>query len=219
MKVRYDPFRDFVPIGTLGVSRYVMSIHPSVPAKTLKEFIDYAKARPDQLNYGSSGSGGGSHIDGEVFNMLAGVKTKHIPYKGGGQSLVDSIAGHVQISYNTPMIVAPHVAAGTLRPLAVTGAKRLPFLPQVPTFAEAGLPEFDEKAWWGLYAPAGTPQPIVDRLAVELRKILGTPSVLATLEKQGAEPLINTPEQFTALMKSETANLVKVIKTAHIKIN
>ncbi|MBB3221610.1 tripartite tricarboxylate transporter substrate binding protein [Pseudoduganella umbonata] len=219
MRVRYQPLKDFAPIGTLGVSRYVMSVHPSVPARTLKEFIAYAKARPNQLNYGSSGSGGGSHIDGAVFDLLTGVRTQHVPYKGGGQALVDAIAGHVQISYNTPMIVAPHAASGALRPLAVTGPKRVALLPGVPTFAEAGLPAFDEKAWWGLYAPAGTPRPIVDKLAAELKKILTTPSVQRTLESQGAEALISTPDEFAAMMRAESANLGTVIKSANIKIH
>ena len=218
-KTPYDPYKDFAPVGTLGISQFVMSVHPSVPANTVQEFIAYAKARPGQLNYGSSGSGGTSHIAGELFNMLTGVRITHIPYKGGGPSLVDSIAGLVQVSYNTPMIVMPHIGSGKLKPLAVTGSKRLPFLPQVPTFAEAGLPAFDEKPWYGLFAPAGTPKPIVDRLAAEITKIVSLPAVKEAMEKQGIEPLISTPEQFTALMKAESTELAKLVKAANIRLD
>lgn len=218
-KLTYDPIKDFIPVGTVGVSPYAILIHPSIPAKTLQEFIAYAKARPGQLNFGSSGNGGGSHINGEVFNRLAGVQIQHIPYKGAGPALTDAIAGQVQVSYNTPLAVAAHVNAGKLRPLAVTGQKRTPLLPQVPTFAEAGLPAFQEKAWYGVFVPAGTPKPIVDKLAAEITRMLSSPSIKEKLEKQGTEPLLSTPEQFTAMMRAETAELSKLIKVANIKID
>lgn len=218
-KLTYDPIKDFIPVGTVGVSRYVMSVHPSVPANTLQEFIAYAKTRPGQLNYGSSGNGGGSHINGEVFNRLAGVQIQHIPYKGAGPALTDTIGGQVQVSYNTPLAVAAHVNAGKLKPLAVTGPKRAPQLPQVPTFAEAGLPAFQEKAWYGVFLPAGTPKPIVDKLSAEITKMLSSPSIKEKLEKQGTEPLLSTPEQFTALLRAETGELAKLIKSANIKID
>jgi tripartite-type tricarboxylate transporter receptor subunit TctC len=218
-KLRYDPIKDFTPVGTVGVSRFVMSVHPSVPVNTLQEFIAYAKARPGQLNFGSSGSGGTSHIAGEAFNMLTGVRIQHIPYRGGGPSLSDSIAGQVQVSYNTPMAVAPLINAGKLKALAVTGPHRLPALPQVPTFAEAGLPAFDQKAWYGVFGPAGMPKPIVDKLAAALRTILSSPAVEEKLEKQGIEPFISTPEQFTTMMQTETAQLAKLVKAANIKLD
>lgn len=218
-KLTYDPIKDFIPVGTVGVSPYAILIHPSIPAKTLQEFIAYAKARPGQLNFGSSGNGGGSHINGEVFNRLAGVQIQHIPYKGAGPALTDAIAGQVQVSYNTPLAVAAHVNAGKLRPLAVTGQKRTPLLPQVPTFAEAGLPAFQEKAWYGVFVPAGTPKPIVDKLAAEIARMLSSPGIKEKLEKQGTEPLLSTPEQFTAMMRAETVELSKLIKAANIKID
>lgn len=218
-KLPYDPLKDFEPIGTLGVSRFVLSVHPSVPANTLQEFITYAKAHPGQLNFGSSGNGGTSHISGEVFNMLTGTRITHIPYKGAGPSLTDSIGGQVQVSYNTPMIVAPYAKTGKLKALAVTGPKRLSFMPDVPTFAEAGLPAFDEKAWYGLFAPAGTPKPVIDKLAAEVARIVASPAFKDNLEKQGTEPWISTPEQFRATMKTDMANLAKVISAANIKVD
>lgn len=218
-KLTYDPIKDFTPVGTLGVSPYMILIHPSIPANTLQEFIAYAKARPGQLNYGSSGNGGGSHINGEMFNRLTGVQIQHIPYKGAGPALTDAIAGQVQVSYNTPLAVTAHVNAGRLKPLAVSGLKRTPQLPQVPTFAEAGLPAFQERAWYGVFLPAGTPKPIVDKLSAEITKMLSSPSIKEKLEKQGTEPLLSTPEQFTAMMRAETAELAKLIKAANIKID
>lgn len=218
-KLTYDPIKDFIPVGTVGVSRYVMSVNPLVPANTLQEFIAYAKTRPGQLNYGSSGNGGGSHINGEMFNRLAGVQIQHIPYKGAGPALTDTIGGQVQVSYNTPMAVAAHINAGKLKPLAVTGPKRMPQLPQVPTFAEAGLPAFQETVWYGVFLPAGTPKPIVDKLNAEIARMLSASSVKEKLEKQGTEPLLSTPEQFTAMLRTETGELAKLIKSAHIKID
>jgi len=218
-KLSYDPLKDFAPVGTVGVSYYMMLVHPSVPSNTLQEFIAYAKARPGQLNYGSSGNGGGSHIAGELFNHLAGTRIQHIPYKGAGPSLTDTLAGQVQVAYNTPLAVAELVKNGKLKALAVAGPKRLATLPQVPTFAEAGLPAFEEKAWYGVYVPARTPKPVVDKLAAELNRMLSSPAVKEKLEKQGIEPLLTTPDQFMAMMQKETTELTKLIKAANIKID
>jgi len=218
-KLSYDPFKDFAPVGTIGVSHYVLLIHPSLPPNTLQEFIAYAKARPGQLNYGSSGNGGGSHIAGELFNTLTGTRIEHVPYKGAGPALSDAIGGQVQVSFNTPLAVAGHVKAGKLKALAVTGPKRAPLLPDLPTFAEAGLPAYDVKAWYGVFLPAGTPKAIVDKLAAEIDKFLSSPKVKENLEKQGVEPLHSTPEQFTTMMRAESVDLSKLIKATHIKID
>lgn len=216
-KLRYDPLKDFAPVATLASTRYVMLVHPSVPAKTLKEFIAFAKSRPGQINFASSGSASGSRIAGEVFNMLAGVRMQNIPYKGGAQALTDAIGGHVHVSYNSPNISAPHVNSGRLRGLAISGDPRLPLLPQVPTFIEAGLPAYNEMGWHGMYAPAATPRPVLDKLSADITRILAAPDLKDRFEKQALEPFVSTPEKFAAMLKAETAKLTKLVKTANIK--
>lgn len=216
--VPYDPVKSFTPVATLANARFVMLVHPSVPANTLQEFIKLAKAKPGELNFGSSGSGSGAHIAGEVFNQLTGAQMQHIPYKGGAQSMTDAIGGQVQVSFNTPMIAAPYIKAGKLKGLAVTGKSRLALLPQVPTFSEAGLPDYDERAWQGVFVPAGTPKPIVDKLSTEIARILASPDVRQQLEKEGVEPFISTPEQFAALINADMDKLNRLIKTSNIKL-
>jgi tripartite-type tricarboxylate transporter receptor subunit TctC len=217
-KLPYDALKDFAPVATLASSRYVMAVHPSVPANTLQELIALAKKKPGELNYGSSGAASGSRIAGELFNVLAGVRIQNIPYKGGAQALSDVIGGQLQLSYNTPMVAAPYVNTGRLKALAVSGDTRIALLPQVPTFAEAGLPGFDEQPWQGMFAPAATPKPVVDKLSTEIAKILAAPDMKAVFEKQDVEPFISTPEQFAAMLKAETAKLAKLVKAANIKL-
>ncbi|MGF6372901.1 tripartite-type tricarboxylate transporter receptor subunit TctC [Paraburkholderia sp. RAU6.4a] len=215
----YDPVKSFVPVATLASARFVMLIHPSVPVNNLQQFIALAKSKPGQLNFGSSGSGSGAHIAGEVFDELAGVQMQHIPYKGGAQSMTDAIGGQVQVSFNTPMIAAPYIKSGQLKALAVSGKTRLALLPQVPTFSEAGLPAYDERAWQGVFVPAGTPRPIVEKLSAEIARILTSSSVKQQLEKEGVEPLISTPDQFAALINSDTQKLSKLVKSGSIKLD
>lgn len=218
-KLPYDPLKDFAPVATLTRVRYVMLVHPSVPAKTLKEFIAFARARPSQINFASSGSASGSRLAGEMFNMLAGVRMQNIPYKGGAQAMSDLIGGHVHVSYNSLMISAPHVNSGKLKGLAISGETRHALLPQVPTFIESGLPAYNEMGWQGMFAPAATPKPVVDKLSADIARMLAAPDFKDTLEKQGVEPFISTPEQFAAMLKAETGKLVKLVKTANIKFH
>jgi tripartite-type tricarboxylate transporter receptor subunit TctC len=215
--LRYDPLKDFAPVASLASTRYVMLVHPSVPAKTLKEFIAFAKARPGQINFASSGSASGSRIAGEVFNMLAGVRMQNIPYKGGAQALTDAIGGHVHVSYNSPAISAPHINSGRLRGLAISGNPRLPLLSQVPTFIEAGLPDYNEMGWHGMFAPVATPRAVVEKLSADISRILAAPDLRDRFEKQALEPFDSTPERFAAMLKAETAKLDKLVKTANIK--
>ena len=215
----YDPVKDFVPVGTVGVNRFVLVVHPSVPVNTVKEFTAYAKAHPGQLNFGSSGNAGASHIGLEKFKMLTGTFITHIPYRGAGPALTDGIAGQYQAAMWTPLAVSPHVNAGKLKPLAVTGPKRMSVLPKVPTFAEAGLPAFDHRSWLSVYAPAGTPKPIVDKLNAEISKMLASPKIRQKLEGAGVEPFISTPEQLTTLNREESSMLQKLIKTSNIKMD
>jgi tripartite-type tricarboxylate transporter receptor subunit TctC len=218
-KVTFDPFKDFAPIATLTVNPFVMVIHPSVPVSTLKEFIAYAKQRPGKLSDASSGAGGASHLGIEKFKMLSGTDIVHIPYRGAGPAMSDAIGGQVDMSLWTPLAISSQVAAGKVKALAVTGIVRVSGLSQVPTFAEAGLPAYHHQAWQGVFAPAGTPQPIIDRLNAEAQKMLASPKVMAILDKQGVEPFYLPPDRVTSFMHAETVELSKLVKAANIKMD
>lgn len=218
MKLPYDAVRDFAPVSTLTTTGYVLVVHPVLPVKTLREFIALAKARPGQLDYASSGTGTANHLATELFSMLAGVKMQHIPYRGGGPAIIDIMGGQVQVHINVPTNLIPNIQTGKLRGIAVTGASRLLALPEMPTFAQAGLPQFTSGNWNGLLAPAGTPKPIVDALATEIGRILQLPDIREKLLSQGVSTWINPPDRFADLIKSEMATFDKVIKTANIKL-
>jgi tripartite-type tricarboxylate transporter receptor subunit TctC len=218
-KVSFDPFKDFEPIGTVAVNRFVMAVHPSSPISSVNDLVAAAKARPGKMNYGSSGNGGASHLGIEKFKMLTGTDIVHVPYRGAGPALTDAIGGQYQISLWTPLAISGHVASGKLRALAVTGPKRSSVLPNVPTFAEAGLPGFDHRSWLSVFAPAGTPKPIIDRLSTEIRKMLASQKMKETLDKQGVEPFVSTPQELTATMHKEMAEIGKLVKAANIKMD
>jgi tripartite-type tricarboxylate transporter receptor subunit TctC len=219
MKTPYDPVKDFAPVAGIGLSPQVLVLHPAVPANTVQELIALAKAKPGQLNFASSGAGGPTHISGEMFNVLAGVKTRHIPYKGGGPATIDLIGGHVQMFYSVPINIIGHVQSGKLKAMAVSGSSRVAALAQTPTFAEAGLAGFDIVTWNGVVAPAGTPKPIVDKLSSEIGALLAMPATKDRLAAMGTTPLILTPEQFAAMIKSEIAMYAKVVKAANLRID
>src|SRR5688500_10659204 len=214
----YDPIRDFAPIATVGRGELLLVIHPSVPASNLQELIALAKSKPGQLNYASASTGGPLHLAGELFNMLAGVKTQHIPYKGGGPAMLDLLGGHVQMMFSSPPESIPHIKTGKLKAIAISGSTRSPVLPQVATFAEAGMPGFTAKNWFGILAPAGTPRPVIDKLAAEVARILALPEIRDKLLSQGMDPFISTPDQFGALLKSDLALYGKIIKAANVKL-
>ena len=213
----YDTVKDFAPVSTLTSSETVLVLHPSVPANNLQELIALAKSKPGQLNYATTGSGTVTHVEGELFNMMAGVKTQHVPYKGGAPAITDLIGGQVQMTFNVPIALVTHIKSGRLKAMAITGEARFSALPQVPTFSEAGLPGFDLKWWYGVLAPAATPRAILDRLSTEIARILGVPDFKEKLDSQGMQAFISTPEQFAAMMKAETAKYGRIIKTANIK--
>ncbi len=215
-KLPYDTFRDFVGVATLVKSRSLLVLHPSVPANSLQEVIALAKSKPGQLNFGSSGIGTNVHLAGELFKIMTGTNILHIPYKGSGPLGVDLMAGRVHMSFQVPITVIPHVNSGKLRPIAVSGDTRLPPLPQVPTFSEAGLPGYGLTSSNAIIAPAKTPRQVIDRIANEMAIILAHPDTLDFIAKQGAEPLISTPEQTNALIKDEVARYAKIIKEAGI---
>ncbi len=215
----FDSARDFAPVATFTRIPFMLVLHPSLPAGNLQEFIAYAKSRPGQLNYASSGSGGQGHLATEVFGMLTGIKLQHVPYKGGGPALVDLLGGQVQLHVNVPINLIAHVKSGKLKAMAISGESRLAALPQLPTFGEAGLPNFDVNYWQGVVMPAGAPKPIIEKMSTEIAKILAMPDVRERLVSQGAEPFISTPAQLAARIRADTANYAKVIKTANIKLD
>ena len=218
-KLPYDPIKDFAPVGNVYISEFVLVINPALPANNLQELITLAKAKPGQLNYATTGAGGSGHLANEMFAMLAGIKTQHIPYKGAGPAMVDLIGGQIQMFINNPLTVIGHIKSGRMRGIAVTGEVRLPTLPQVPTFSEAGLPGMDVKPWFCVVAPTGTPKPIINKLSTEIARIMAMPDVQDYLAKQGMMPFSSTPEQLATLMKTDMARWAKFIKAANIRLD
>ena len=216
----YDPIKDFTTVAGYARNETVLVVYPGVPAKNLREFIALAKAKPGQFNYASSGGGSPLHLAGAFFEQVAGVKIEHIPYKGGGPAVTDLIGGQVQLSFQAPMSVTAHIKSGRLRALAITGKERSRGLPLVPTFAEAGLPEFIGLAGTqGILAPAGTPAAIVNKLSAEIAKIVAMPDFIEKVTEQGAIPSYVNPEAYGAMTKADTAKFIKLIKDANIKID
>ena len=218
-KTPYDILKDFAPITIIAKTNYVLVINPATPAANLKEFIAFAKAKPGALNVASVASGSSQHLMGELFSILTGVKMQHIPYKGGAAGLLDLMGGRVQASFSNSINVISHIKAGKLRGLAVTGDQRIPSLPEVPTYAEAGLPEYQPKNWQGVIAPAGTPRDIVTKLSDEIRKILALPDIIKTLDNAGMDPWGATPQQMAEEMRASRAEVVKIIKSANLKFD
>lgn len=214
----YDVIKDFAAVATITSTQMVLVVHPSVPAKNLRELIALAKSKPGQLNYGSGGSGTVTHLSGEFFNMLAGVKTQHIPYKGSAQALVDVVGGQVHMYYSPPIVALAHIKSGRLRPIVLTGDKRLPVLPELLTADESGLKGFVVNIWYGFLAPAATPGAIVGKWNGEVARVLALPDIRDRLLSQGMEPFISSPEQFAALIKADHAKYARIIKTANIKL-
>jgi tripartite-type tricarboxylate transporter receptor subunit TctC len=214
----YDPFKDFAPVATLARTEYLLVLHPSVPANNLQEFIALAKSKPGQLNHSAAGNGTITHLGAEMFVNMTGVKIQNIPYKGSAPALTDLIGGQVQFSLQSMTPVIPHIKAGRVKAIAITGEQRSPALPQVPTFTEAGLPGFELTLWYGVLAPAGTPRTIIDKLSTEIAKILTMPDIREKLVGQGQDPLISTPEQLVARMRADSAKYGRIIKTANIRL-
>jgi len=217
-KLPYTAIKDFSPVATLASTELMLTVHPSVPAATLQEFIAYAKTKPGQLNYASSGTGSVSHLSSELLNMTSGVKLVHIPYKGAADALVAVIGGHVTMYFAAPISAIPHVKANRLKAIAVPGNARLAALPNLPTFEEAGLPGFSSRNWYAVLAPGGTPRPLVNKLSTEISRIIALPDTRERLVGMGMDPFISTPDQFTALMHADMAKFAKIIKSANIKL-
>ncbi len=216
-KLPYNVEKDIVPVTQTGSLPYIIVVHPSLPVKNVKEFIAFAKARPGQLNYASSGVGTGSHLAAAYFDNAAGINVTHVPYKGTGQAMGDLLGGQVVMMFDQPVSSLPHVRAGKLKMLGISSLKRFPTLPDVPTIAESGVPGFDAVSWSGVCVPGGTPKEIVNKLQQEIAKVLQVPELKTRLLNDGIEPIGNTPEQFTEHTKKEAVKWSKVVKDTGAK--
>jgi len=217
-KLPYDPLRDFAPVTLITSVPNVLVVHPAVPARNVRELIALAKSRPGQLNFASGSTGSAGHLAGELFKTTAGVDMTHIPYKGAAPAVVDLLAGHVSLMFDNLASALPNIKAQRVRALAVTTLRRSPFLPQLPTISESGLKGFDIGTWFGIFAPAGTPPEIVERLNAEITRILGTPAMKERLAGLGAEPQPDTPAQFAAYVKSEMTKYAAIIRQSGAKV-
>ncbi len=213
----FNPLRDLTPITQLSAFPNLLTVHPALPVKTVADLIVLAKAQPDRLNYGSSGTGTGTHLSAELFKYMTGVTMVHIPFKGGGQAVTALIGGQVQLNFATIPSVLPHVRSGKLRAIAVTTSQRSPAIPEVPTITESGVPGYDHAPWNGMLAPSRTPAGIIARLNTEAAKAMHSPELRIALSTEGAEPVGNSPLAFGAILREETAKWAKVIKAAGIK--
>ena len=216
-KLGYNTLRDLEPISQTVNVAYIVTLHPSVPAKSIKELLALARARPGKLNYGSGGAGPGPNLAGELLNMMAGVSIVHVPYKGTAPALTALLSGEVDITFDNLLIVLPQIKAGRVRPIAATGDARSKLLPELPTMAESGLPGYSATGWYGLLAPIATPKDIVARLNTEFTRALRSPDVSERLNSTAAEPAPGTPEQFAAFIRSETDKWAKVVRATNMK--
>ena len=216
-KLPYDPAKDFEPIMLINTTPMGFVVHPGVPAKNLKELIALAKARPGQMNFGSSGSGGVPHLSGELLNTMAGLKITHVPYKGNAPALADLVGGHVDMAFNGLTSVMPFIKSGRLRVLGVTSLTRTAALPDVPTFDEQGLKGFQAVAWNGLTAPARTPKEAIARIQETSARIIKSPELAEQLKRDGSDPVGSTTAEFTAHLRDEVVKWKKVLDRAGIK--
>jgi tripartite-type tricarboxylate transporter receptor subunit TctC len=218
-KLPYDPEKGLVPVTQTGSLPYIVVVHPSLPVKNVKDFIAFAKARPGEINYASSGIGTASHLSAALFASAAGLKMVHVPYKGTGNAMSDLLAGQVVMIFDQPVSSLPHVQAGKLRVLGISSGTRFPTLKDIPTIAEQGLPGFEAISWAGICAPGGTPKPIVDRVYSEVAKVLKVPDIRDRLLRDGIEPIGSTPEQFLEHTKKEAIKWGKVVKDSGARVD
>ena len=216
-KLPYDPIKDFAPINLLAGAGYILVVHPSLQAQSVKEFIALAKAKPGAFNFSSSGNGTVIQLTMELFRSMAGISLLHVPYKGAAPALADLLSGQIQLTFNPASVVLPHVRSGRLRALGVSSARRTPLAPELPTIAEAALPGYEANGWYAVLAPAGTPQPIITRLNRELQNVIADRDVKERFAATGVEPIGSTPEQFAAYMRDEYAKWGKVIRATGVK--
>lgn len=218
-KLPYDPFKDFTHISQLASVQFILGAHPSVPARNAKELIALARARPGELTYGSSGTGGGPHLAGELFQLLSGVKWTHVPFKGAQPAATAVLSGEIDLAFGATIGLAGHVTGGRMRAIGVTGEQRYVGLPNVPTIGESGLPGYSAIGWYGFYGPAGMSPELVRRIYAESLKALSGPEVKEKLTKAGNDYVMSPPEEFVAFLKSEMAKWGKVVRAANIKFD
>jgi tripartite-type tricarboxylate transporter receptor subunit TctC len=217
-KVSYDPIADFTPIIQFGTAPNVLVVHPSLPVKTVKELIEYVKARPGATNYASSGNGTSNHLSGAMFAAREGLKASHVPYRGGAQAITDLLRGEVQFMFYHYLPLLPHIQEGKLRAIAITSKDRIAALPDVPTMAQAGVADFEVSAWFGVYGPAKMPAPVVEKLNSMILTIIKTPATRQNLIEQGIDPVAGSPQDLLALTKSEMARWQKAVELAGAKL-
>ncbi len=215
--LKYDPINDFAEISLLAISPYLLVVHPSVPAKNVRELVELARKRPGELLFASAGTASATHLAGELFKVVAKINIVHVPYKGGTPAVTDLVGGHVQLMFNNLISVLALSKSGRLRPLAVTSAKRLPLLPELPTVAESGYPGYEAASWYGAAAPAGTPPQIIGALNRELVKAIKAPDVRERLASEGAEIVGSTPEEFTRYMRRDIERWRKLVPTLDLR--
>jgi tripartite-type tricarboxylate transporter receptor subunit TctC len=218
-KLPYDPVRDFAPVTMVASQQLVLLVHPALAAKSVQELIQLARSKPGQLTFASAGSGSGGHLSGELLKILAGIDLTHVPYKGISPALVDVISGQVAMTFASVISGLPHVKSGKTRALAVSGARRSPAAPELPTMAEAGVQGYASSTWYGLLAPKATPRAIIVKLNREVVAIINLPAVKSHLLAEGAEPAGNSPEEFGEFIKSEIAKWGKVIRAAGLRVD
>ena len=218
-KLPYDPVKDFAPIALVAVLPQIIVIHPALPAASLTDFIALAKKRPGEILFGSPGNGSNNQLGAEMLNIVAGIKTLHVPYKGAGPAITDLLAGHLQFMFTTIPPALPQVKAGRLRALAVAGAKRSALLPELPTTAEQGARGVEAASWNGILLPAGAPRDIITRLHAEIGVVMKQPEVIERLAGAGVEAAMMSPEEFAAYIESETARYAKVVKSSGARVD
>lgn len=218
-KVPYDTVKDFTPVSLISVGPFVLILHPSVPAKSVKELIALAKAQPGKLNYASAGNGVANHLAMELFKQMAGVDITHVPYKGAPQAVTDVLAGHMNMMFNSIAPIVGHIRAGRVRVLGIASAKRSPQLPEVPTISEAGVPGFEAENWFGMFAPAKTPQRIIARLNEAVVKVVRSPEIQSQFAALGADAVGNSPEEFATFVRRDMEKYAKVVRISGAKVD
>jgi tripartite-type tricarboxylate transporter receptor subunit TctC len=217
-KLPYDPIKDFAPITLFADGPYLLVVHPSLPVKSVKEFLELAHKRPNEITYASSGNGSGGHLAAELMKSMTGIKMLHVPYKGGGPALTGLLTGEVQALFAPYASAQGHIKSGRIRALAVTTSRRPKAIPDIPTLAEAGVPGYDSGVWYSLLAPAGTPRAIIDRLHRETIAVLNNPEFSKLLVEQAIDAIGNTPEELAQYIKSEIDKWARVVKEAGVRI-
>ncbi|MEW6334577.1 MAG: tripartite tricarboxylate transporter substrate binding protein [Thermodesulfobacteriota bacterium] len=217
-KLGFDPLVDLAPVTLVAMAPTVLSVHPSVPARTVKQLVSLVQSKPGALNYGSFGGGSGAHLAAELFKLTTGLDIVHVPYKGGGPAITALMSGEVQMVFSSMLPVAPHLKSGRLAAIAIASAKRTAAIPELPTFRESGI-DYETGTWFGVLVPAGTPRDIITRLNEEIVRILRLPDIQERIAGEGAEPVGNSPAEFQAFIKNEAAKLGRVVRTSKITVN